>query len=496
MMPRIGARTFPFGLSWGEFVAMVAAGLVFLLFMLVRSDSSSILLTFLGVCVLAVLFLVPLNRVGERAIHVVPRYATFLYRVAAGTVDVHVREIEGRHFTDRKPPSDFPMSAHLGERMFLSSFSWRERAIGLVVQGGTLVRPWRASYTIVSQVCGKDQFLLESPEFRETLVQRWNTALNTMSRKDLGLSAVQELMVLRPVRQGEAGHWGFDDVLADQPSARADQYRSVQLLHDATDTDRRLFLAFRSGGTFASWVKARHFGSNRAGVEAHFRNVLGRLSGVLEQASLTLERVLDFDQMNDLLRLTLDPTYAPAVRFREAGKSVRSVGRVAPIEQWEEHASFLVVNGMYTATYRTVGWPNRVVGTTFLAGALSRHQGGLRVSVILGPEDAKTSRHVARAGMTTVAGKVDGRVARGTVTTETDRLADSQPAQRDVEMAHGHHPLQYGAYFTVVAEDREALRRACDELATECDTVGVDIGCCHGWQAQAYGNTLPFCRGV
>jgi hypothetical protein len=496
-LPRIGSRSFPFGLSWGEFIAMLSTGLVFLVVMLVRSDSSTILLTFLGIAVLALVFLVPLNRVGERAIHIVPRYATFVGRVVSGTVDVHFREIEGRHFTHRSRPTDFPMSNHLGERMALSSFDWRGRAIGLVIDGGTRLRPWKASYLVVVQVSGRDQLPLESAEYQETLLRRWNTALNTMSKQDLGLSALQELMISRPLVQGEGAHWDFDDLLVEQTPELAEQYRQVQLLHDVTGTDRRMFLILRSGGTFGAWMRARHYGSNRAGVEEHFRNVLSRLSAILQQASLHLLRTMDVHQLNALLRLLIDPTFAPAIGYREMDRPVHPIGtHVAPIGQWDEHHSFLIVNGMYTATYRVIGWPHKVIGPSFLSGALLNHQGGLRVAVVMAPEDPKTSVYVTRAGMTNAAGKAERRSQKGTVATEEDRMADAQPAQRDAEMAHGHHPLMFGVYFTVIADDRESLRRAADDLATQCDSVGVDIGCCHGWQSRAYTNTLPFCRGL
>jgi hypothetical protein len=496
-LPRVGARSFPFGLSWGEFVAMLSIGVVFLVFMLVRSDSSTILLTFLGICVLAILFLVPVNRVGERAIHLVPRYASFLGRLVNGNIDVHFREIEGRHFSHRTVTTDFPMSKHLGDHLSLSSFDWRGRSIGLIIEGGTRLRPWKASYLVVVQVSGRDQLPLESAEYQETLLRRWNTALNTLSKQDLGLSALQELMLSRPLVEGEGAHWDFDDLLEEQAPELAEQYRQVQLLHDATGTDRRMFLVLRSGGTFGAWMKARHYGSNRVGVEEHFRNVLGRLSAVLQQATLNLVRTMDVDQLNALLRLVLDPTFAPAVGYREAERSVHSVGtHVAPIEQWDEHHSYLVVNGVYTSTYRVIGWPHRVIGPAFLSGALLNHQGGLRVSVVMAPEDPKTSVYVTRAGMTNAAGKAERRSQKGTVTTEQERLVDSQPAVRDAEMAHGHHPIMFGVYFTVIADDRDSLRRAADDLATQCDAVGVDIGCCHGWQSRAYTNTLPFCRGV
>src|SRR5262249_58687702 len=103
--------------------------------------------------------------------------------------------------------------------------------------------------------------------------------------------------------------------------------------------------------------------------------------------------------------------------------------------------------------------------------------------VVMAPEDPKTSVYINRAGMTNAEGKADRRRQKGTVTTEQDRLQASHPAQRDVEMAHGHHPLMIGVYLTVVAEDRDSLRRAVNDLATQCDAVGVDIGCCHGLQA-------------
>ncbi len=463
-----------------------------------RSDASTILIMFVGVVVLAAIFLVPLNRVGERAIHIAPRYAAFLGRVTAGTVDVHYREIEGRHFTHRTPPTDVPMSAHLGARMWLSSFDSRGKPVGLIIEGGTRFRPWKAAYMVAVQVSGHDQLLLESVDYQETLLRRWNTALDTLSKQGMGLSSLQELMLSRPLIQGEGAHWSFDDLLAEQSAPLAEKYRQVQLLHDSTSTDRRMYLVLRSGGTFGSWIKARHHGSNRAGVEEHFRNVLAKLTTVLRQATLTVLDTVGPDQMAALLRLLVDPQAAGIVGYREeAGRGSHPVStHVAPIAQWDEHWSHLVVNGMETATYRVIGFPHRVVGPTFLAGALLNHRGALRVSVVMAPEDVKTSVYVTRAGITNAAGKADRKASSGTVTTEQERQMDAQPAQRDVEMAAGHQPMMFIAYFTLIAEDRDTLRQAVDDLNTQCDSIDLDLGCCYGWQARAYTLTLPFCRGV
>jgi hypothetical protein len=258
-----------------------------------------------------------------------------------------------------------------------------------------------------------------------------------------------------------------------------------------------MFLVLRSGGTFPSWFKARHRGSSRAGVEEHFRGVLDKAETATRQAKLTLKSTLDAGQIADRLRLMVDPSFAPAVGYRQSGRSVRSRStHVAPISQWEEHSSRLSVNGMETATFRVVGWPSRTVGPQFLASALSNHQGELRVSVTMAPEDPKTSLYINRAGMTNAAGKADRRAAKGTVTTAQDAMADEQPGNRDAEMAAGHSPLQYVVHLTVVAEDAESLRRACDDLATQCDAIGVDIACCYGFQGPAFAYTLPFVRGV
>lgn len=495
-LPKIGARTFPFGRSWGQIAAMLATGLVLCAILMVRSDTSTIIVVTVAFCVLALVFLVPLNlKTGESFVDIAPRYAAFGWRVTAGSVDVHFREVEGRHYTHRTIPTDIPMSVHLGSRMWLSSFNFRGQPVGLIVEGGTRLRPWRAAYMVAVQVSGHDQLLLESVDYQETLLRRWTTTLDSLSKKSLGLSGFQELMLSRPRIQGEGADWTFDDLLASQPAALADRYRQIQLDHDATDTDRRMYLVLRSGGTFASWIKARHYGSNRAGVEEHFRGVLAKLSTALRQATLTMLDTVTADHMAALLRLLVDPTAAPVVGYREL-ETRSTATHIAPIAQFEEHFSHLIVNGLYTQTFRVIGWPDRVVGPQFLASALRNHQGGLRVSVAMAPEDKKTSVYATRAGITNAAGKADRRAAKGTVTTEQERIVDNQPAQRDVEMAAGHHPVMFVAYFTLIAEDKDSLRRAADELNTQCDAEGVDLGCCHGWQPRAYTLTLPFCRGV
>jgi hypothetical protein len=492
--PRVSANTFPLGLSWGEFIAMCLTAVVILSWTLSHSDASTILAGFVTLLLTAAVFVLPVNKARERLIHIIPRYVAFTGRIAAGTVDIHFRELEGRHYTHRQLPVDVPLSIHLGEGVWLSSFDWLQRHIGLIVQDGTRLRPWRAAHSIVIQVSGQDSMLLESADYQETLLARWTTMLDTIFKQNLGLSGLQELMSSRPLVQGEGAHWVDDPADGSDAAAR---YRAVQLAHDAVATERCLWLVLRSGGTFTSWFKARHHGSSRAGVDEHFRGVLDKMNMAARQAKLTLVSIMDADQIADRLRLMVDPSFAPAVGYRETGQSPRSRStHVAPIGQWEEHHGHVIVNGWYVQTFRVVGWPARIVGPQFLAAALTNHQGGLRVSVTMAPEDPKTSLYINRAGMTNAAGKADRRAAKGTVTTAQDAIVEAQPGNRDVEMAAGHSPLQYVVHLSTVAESEEASRRAGDDLATQCDAIGVDIAACHGFQASAFAYTLPLCRGI
>jgi hypothetical protein len=301
-------------------------------------------------------------------------------------------------------------------------------------------------------------------------------------------------MLSRQRRQGEGADWVDDP---NDQSESAKRSRAVKLAHDAVATERSMFLILRSGGTFTSWFKARHRGSSRAGIEEHFRGVLDKMQTAARQAKLTLKSVMDADQIADLLRLEVDPSHAPAVGYRQAGRSIRSRStHIAPVSQFEESHSHVIVNGWYVQTFRVVGWPARIGGPWFLADELTNHKEDLRVSVTMAPEDPKTSLYINRAGMTNAAGKADRRAAKGTVTTAQDAIVEAQPSTRDAEMAAGHHPLQYVVHLTVIAEDEEALRSAGDDLATRCDTKGVDIAACHGYQGPAFAYTLPFCRGI
>lgn len=474
---------------------MVVVGFL-LIFAMVSGDPPTLLGSFAMVAVVAGAFLIPLNRAQERAIHYVRRYAGFAARAAQGGDDTTTRQAEGRHTTRVRSAEATPLAKQLG-RVALTWFEHRGERVGLLVDQRSRVRPWRTVYMVVVQVSGRDELPLGSTDQQERLLRRWNTALNTTVKKDFGLSGVEQLMVSRPMIEGEGAHWEFDDLLAGQQPELAAYYRQVQLLHDATATDRRMFVVLRSGGTFRTWTRARNSGRARFDVEAHFRNVIDRLPQVTHHSALTLVRVLDVDHVSALLRLLVDPAHAPAVGYREAGQSVPSSSLVAaPIEQWEEHHGHLIVNGQYTATYRVIGWPTTVIGPQFLAGALLNHQGTLRVSVVMKPEDPKTTNYVNRAGMTNAAAKAERKASMGTITTEAERLDGGHPTQRDVEQAHGNLPLMYGVYLTVITGDEASLRRAVDDLATQCDTVGVDIGRCYGWQATAYVNTLPLCRGV
>lgn len=495
-LPRVAGRSWsiPFDLSWPELAVLMGCAAVLAIRMMTRPDPPTIATVVVAFVALTFAFVCPLNRAGERAIHLVPRYTRFVGSVIAGDVDVHWREVEGRHYTHRPVPHDAALSPHLGKRLYLSSFEFNGRHLGLLVQGGSRLRPWRAAYLVVVQVAGRDQLLLESADHQETLLARWTAVVNATTKKDLGLSGFQELMVSRPLRQGEGAGWDFEDALVPE---LADGYRQVQLAHDRCHRDRKIYLVLRSGGTFSAWVKGRHYGSNRAGAEEHFRGVHAKLSAVLSQATLNLVQALDVHQLSAVLRLMVDPHAAPAVGYREGPRAVHPVGgTVAPISHWKAHRSTLEVNGSVAATYRVVGWPDTITGVPgLLSSALAHHQGILRVSVVMQPEDAQTARYLNKAHATNSASKADRKAAKGQVTTQQD-VADEAPGyQRDAEMAKGHTPLIYAVYATLVCDDDEALQRAGDDLATQCDSVGVDIANCHANQGEAFAFTMPFARG-
>ncbi len=497
-MPRAGTAGWA-GLSLGELTAGILTGLVFVLYALARTDVTSIAACIIALILDAALFLVPLNGAKERAIHLIPRYWRFARSYTQGSVDAHTRAVEGRHYTHRAVADDIPLSPHLG-LLWLSSFDHHGRNVGLLIEGGTRWRPWRAAHMIVVQLSGQDQLLLESANYQETLLRRWNGFLNTLSKRSLGLSAVQELLVSRPVIQGEGAHWQhFERLLPHQPNeALRTQYRAVQLDHDTTDVDRRLYVVLRSGGTFSAWFKARHRGSSRAGVEEHFSGILDKLGGMAREAKLTVVGVLSADRVAAELRLMVDPAAAPAVGYRrDDDRPVRShPTQIAPIQQWDKHHASIIVNGMHVATYRTKGWPDAVLGSSLLTSALLEHRSILRVAVPIAPEDPKVTRRTNKAAQTNAQAKADRKASTGTVVTEDERMADSTHAQRDMELAHKHHPAIYNAYYTLVAPDADALRRAADDLATQLDTVGVDIQCCYGHQEEAYGYTLLFAHGT
>jgi hypothetical protein len=497
-MPRAGVAGW-MGLSMGELVAATLVCVTLVLAALARTDTPTVIACVIGIMLTVGLFLLPLNAAKERAIHLVPRYLRFARSYVGRRVDVHARVVEGRHHTHREIPTDVPLSPHLGA-VWLSNFTWGSREVGLIVEGGSRWQPWKAAHSIVVQLSGHDQLLLESADYQDTLLRRWTGFLNTLSKRSLGLTGAQELLLSRPMIQGEGAHWrAFNPRLDGQKPELAERYRNIQLAHDATDTDRRLYLVLRSGGTFTAWFKARHRGSSRAGVEEHFGQILAKIGQMAKTATLTLVGVLSAEQLSAELRLMVDPASAPAVGYRRDGKrAIRSAPyQVAPITEWKVYRDHVEVNGWVAATYRVVAWPDTVHGSSLLDAALMDHQGILRVAVPIAPADPKTTRRLVKAGMTNAEAKAIRKAATGAVTTEDERITDAQSAQRDVEMARGkHQPVFYTGYFTSIAEDEAALRRAVDDLATQLDTSAVDIQACYGFQAEAYAFTLPFCRGA
>ena len=499
-MPHAGIRGLT-GLAYGQIAVGTAVFLVLLVVAMSHNDASTLIACAVGASVVGVLFLVPFGK--DRLIVLIPRWVAFVYEWVACRVDVHTRNVEGRHYTHRPLPDATPLSPHFGA-MWLSTFDWHDQPVGLLIEGGSWWQPWRSAHMIVVQVSGQDQLLLESPNYQEILLRRWTAMLNTQLKRSLGLTGIQELLITRPMIQGEGAHWqSFNAVKRGQNPRLVAQYQAVQLAHDAVTVDRRMFLTLRTGGTFSSWMRARRRGSSRAGIEDHFRGVLDKLGGVAYQATLTVQEVLSADRAAAELRLMVDPASAPAVGYRRGARQVRTVPtQVAPITHWKAHVDRVEVNGMVARTFRTVGWPDTVVGSSLLAGVLDGFEGSLRVGIPIGPEDPKIARKANKVAMTWSQANLQHKTDQNQVVTEDDKMAEEKARQRDAERARGkHHPAIYNAYFTLLADGVDAaavalLDRFSEELMTQLDTASVDIQCCYGFQGPALRYTLPFCQGL
>lgn len=494
---RVGDR-FPLKMTWSRFVTFVTVEAVVVLWTLMHAEPSMFLLCLLATGINCVIFVVPVpgpkdaRKAQEHVIDVVPRFVRLVGRIVEGAVDVHAREVEGRHYSDRTLPTDIPFSTHLGDQLWLSSFDWLGRSIGLVIRGGTRLRPWRASQSICIKVAAADSILLESESHQEHLLNLWETTLDGLFKENLGLTGLQVLISSRPLLPGEDAHWVSNPTDDRLQTVR---YRAVQAAHDEVAIERCEWLVFRSGGTFKSWFTARHKGSSRAGFEQFWRSVLDNVWSVIPQAKLKIVEVLGSAALADRLRVMVDPSSAPAVGYSIAGKAAPSrVTHVAPISEWDDrHSTYLKLNGWFFQTFRVVGWPASRTGAQFLYTQIMNHPGGLLFTEIIEPEDPTLAKYSTKAGLTNAHSKRKRREAKDTITTEADKIVEAQAGWRDVELAAGHQGVQLVAYLTTYNRTEEAMERAGDDLAIKCRAIGVTIAPCSAFQGEALCYVLPYC---
>ena len=154
------------------------------------------------------------------------------------------------------------------------------------------------------------------------------------------------------------------------------------------------------------------------------------------------------------------------------------------------------VDGVWAATYWICEWPRIEVRADFLGPLLLLAGVALTVSVVMEPiAPAQAARKIEQTRTSDLA---DSELRRrgGFLATARRTRQEETLVQREIELADGHAPFRFSGYVTVTADDPAALEDGCARVEQAAARCSLELRLCYGDQLDAFGATLPLCRGL
>lgn len=375
---------------------------------------------------------------------------------------------------------------------------------------GVVVDRRRRTYTAVLEVRGHNFALLGGPE-KDRRVAGWAGVLAALARERSVVHRLQWVATTVP-DDGAAVRRYLDRHRALPPQAAAHRSYDELLAASGAATCRHdVLLAVQVRATGPGARAARALGGRDVGTCAVLLRELGSLRRHLEDADVSVERVLDGRALAGAVRragesapagtrpTNADPTLAvtdgtgagTAAGARCPPCAVGSPWPAAIDEEW----GCVRADGTWHATYWIAEWPRVDVGPDFLGPLLL---GPVRRAMSIVMEPMSPSRAVRQAEQARTADIADEELRRrGGFLSTARRAREAELAgRREEELADGHASFRFSGFVTVTASSREALAEGCDATEQAACQCRLALRRLYGAQLDGFATTLPLAAGL
>jgi len=223
-----------------------------------------------------------------------------------------------------------------------------------------------------------------------------------------------------------------------------------------------------------------------------------RVTEGLQAAEVTVKGALSSAQLARAMRTAFDPYGRAELAALETADPQRD--GLAETNAWplgsEERWDHFRADGAVHATYWIGGWPRIEVSAMFMDALLGRSSAVRAVAVVFEPLAPDRSTREVEAAVTRDRADRELRRRFGQSDTARQRQAEEATMRREAELAAGHAEVRMAGFVTVTGRDLEDLRRACSEVHEHAARARLELHRMYGQQANAFGFTLPLCRGL
>ncbi len=486
-----------FGLSLSRLVAVGVAGVVFIVMMTVGGTG----VVSSGVVLLVVLAAGTFLRVGGRyAIDWLPVWAGFGWAAATRNNEFY----SSPELTGPLPPETLDLPGELFGLELHEFTPDTAVEVGGERRYGTVRDTFRGRLVAIVEVSGED-FLFLDPEDEQARITAWGATLDHLAQS---LPEVVRLQVVHTVGPASAEVLSEDH---DRHGGRgsevtASSYRQVLARSGAAAQEHRCLIAIALEARQARRA-VRQAGGGLPGAGRVLMERAVAVEDALQAAGLSVHGWLSATQIARLLRTAFDPAShhrpgdEPALSGAEdtggpAGEAlpvaVATAGPTALVDQW----SALRHDGGWSTTWQVIRPPSRPVTGDFLQHLLIGVAARRRMSLLYVPTSMHVAERRAQTDQVSTEAEEAVRARWGFASSARHRRAHADAASREAELVEGRAVYRVVWLITVTADDPAALDAADGQVEAAARRCGVELRRLAGTQRQAFGFTLPLCRGA
>lgn len=479
-----------FGLSVARLVAIAAAGVVLIVVMAAPTATSMLS----GVLVISLLLGAAAVRVRGRAL------VDWLPIWGAHGLQMATRRNE--FYTSPDLTGDLPDEVLdlPGELFGLEVLSHAE------LSGASVANPTPAAYGIIrdtfrrrmiaiAEISASD-FLFLDPSAQQARISAWGRLLDHLAQSLPELTRLQLVHTVGPaspdplLRQ-HATHGGRGS------AATAASYGQVVEASGASSQEHRMLLAIGLDLSHAR-RQIRHGGG---GIDGSARVLMDRAATVedaLTGAGLDVHGWLPARAIGHILKVAFDPAARPELDGRPpdvnegGGIDPGAAGPAAMVDSW---AAVRHDSG-WSTTLQVVRPPTRPVTGDFLQHLLIGIPTQRRLSILYIPTPIATAERRAQTQQVSSESEQTLRARWGFGTSARQRRTWQDAAQREEDLVEGRTVFKIVWLITVTAPTVAELDAAVGQTEAAARRCSLELRRLAGTQRQAFGFTLPLCRGA